>query len=116
MEQTPSVGDAGWVLVPAALAAGQQAQLVDESGAVVAELSAKKVAANIIFASTAISAGDTYSVIAGGETLGDAVAGEGGMGGPGAMGGPGEMGPGGPGGAEGMPGGGEPPARPGEDS
>lgn len=117
MEQTPSAGDAGWVLVPAALAAGQQAQLVDESGAVVAELSAKKAAANIIFASTTVSAGATYTVVAGGETLGTAVAGEGGMGGgPGGMGGPGEMGSGGPGEAGGMPGGGEPPARPGEDS
>lgn len=112
MEQTPSTGEQGWVLLTAELTAGQTAELVDESGEVIAEFTAAKDATSIIFSSADIETGATYTVTSNGDTLGTAVAGEGGTGGmgdpggsaPGGMGRPGEMGGGSPSGGEGGPG------------
>lgn len=81
MEQSPSTDGQGWVIVAAQLTAGQSAQLVDNSGTVVAKFTAKKHALNIIYSTAAIQAAATYTVTSNGESLGSAVAGEGGLGG-----------------------------------
>lgn len=109
MEEVPGTDGQGWVQIRADLAAGESARLVDDDGAVVADVTSRKTAGSLTYSSADIETGATYSLTSDGETLGSAVAGEGGMaGGPGGQGGPGGEPP------AGRPGEGEPPAdRPG---
>lgn len=99
MEQTPSAGEQGWVLIGAALSAGQTATISDASGNVIGEFTSAKNASTVIYSSPAIVNGQSYSIAVGGEAIGSATAGEGGAGG---FGGP--EGFGGPGGGQGGPG------------
>ncbi|MBC9945115.1 carbohydrate-binding domain-containing protein [Leucobacter sp. cx-328] len=95
MEQTPSAGDQDWVVIKATLAAGATGTIVDASGTEVGKFTSLKAAASVILSNNKIVEGETYSVMVDGESIGDAVAGEGGMGGPGGGGMGGQGGPGG---------------------
>ncbi|MFC5337013.1 carbohydrate-binding domain-containing protein [Leucobacter denitrificans] len=79
----------GWVLVSASLGAGQEAEIVDESGAVVATFTSRKQASSVTYSAADIEHGSTYAVNVDGVEVGAAVAGEGAesMGGPGGVGG-----------------------------
>lgn len=101
MEQTPGTEGQGWVLVGAQFAAGTSGELVDESGVTVAEFTSVKAATTIIVSSSDIEMGVSCVVVVNGETVGTAVAGEGGVGGMGMGGGPDG---GQPGGFDGQPG------------
>lgn len=94
MEQTPNAGSQGWVAVSTTLTAGQSGTVVDDGGTEIGTFVAQKQAASIIFSSAEVQEGDSYSVVIDGETVGTAVAGEGGFSGPGG----GMGGQGGPGG------------------
>lgn len=87
MEQTPSTGDQGWVLLSAPLAAGQAATVTDAAGNVIGEFTSAKNASTVIFSAPGVASGESYSIVAGGETVATATAGEGGFGGPGGVGG-----------------------------
>ena len=98
MEQTPSAGTQGWVIVSAAITAGQSGTIVDSDGAEIAAFTARKDASSIIYSAGSVTEGESYSVQVDGETIGSAVAGEGGSNGPGGgmgtQGGPGGTPPG----------------------
>ncbi len=96
MEQTPSAGEQGWVIVSAPLTAGQSGTIIDETGAELGSFTSAKTASTVLVSTPSITEGGSYSVVSGGEVLGTAVAGTGGFSGPGGMGGAG-----GPGGAPG---------------
>lgn len=102
MEQAPgATSTQGWVMLNASLEAGQDAEIVDDSGAVVGTLTAAKSAGAVIFSSAEVEAGATYEIVIDGSSAGTAVAGE-----AAATQGPG--GAGGAGGGFGGPGGGAP--------
>ncbi|EPD69430.1 hypothetical protein HMPREF1219_01302 [Corynebacterium pyruviciproducens ATCC BAA-1742] len=87
MAQAPTTGE-GWVQANVSAAAGDTIEVKDESGTVVATLTAKKKVGNVVYASPEITSGATYTV--GDQTVTAGTATSGGMGGgmPGA-GGPG---------------------------
>ena len=77
MEQAPGASSTqGWVVLSAQLAAGQEATIVDESGAAIATLTAAKATGAVTFSSADVDAGATYELVIDGSSAGTAVAGE----------------------------------------
>lgn len=77
MEQAPgATSTQGWVMLSATLEAGQEAEIVDDLGAVVGTLTAAKSAGAVIFSSAEVEVGVTYEIVIDGSSAGTAVAGE----------------------------------------
>ncbi|WP_125098830.1 carbohydrate-binding domain-containing protein [Leucobacter chromiireducens] len=96
MEQTPTTDGQGWVIVSAAIAAGQTGTIVADDGTEIGSFDARKQAASILVSAAEVTAGASYSVVVDGETVGTAIAGEGGAAGPGGGAGGGQPAQGGP--------------------
>lgn len=94
MEEAPgSESEQGWVMIQAEIAAGDEVEVVGDTGDTVTTVTAKKAAGTVIYAGDAIEPEASYTARSGGTEIGTAVAGEGaGAGGAGAgmPGGPGQ--------------------------
>lgn len=93
MEPAIGAGGQGWVIIPAALSAGQAAALVDGEGTQLVSFASRKAATAVTYSSASVTPGARYSIVSagsasgsgagssgssGGDELGSGTAGEGG--------------------------------------
>lgn len=77
MEQAPSDSSTqGWVMLSGQVEAGQEAEIVDASGATIGTVTAAKATGAVIYSSADIEAGASYELVIDGSSVGTAVAGE----------------------------------------